>query len=67
MINKFTLYFHSWINITTGSASMGLDVGERGEERKVHKNPEKMRAEKLLELWMLRTPLPNTGSHRSTS
>lgn len=35
MINKFTLYFHSWINITAGSASMGLDgVGERGEEKR---------------------------------
>lgn len=46
---------------------MGLDgVGERGEERKVHKNPEKMRTEKLPELWMLQTPLPNTGSYRST-
>lgn len=67
MINKFTLYFHSCINITTGSASMGLDgVGERGEERKVHKNPKKMRTEKLPELWMLQTPLPNTGSYRST-
>lgn len=33
----------------------------------MHKNPEKMRTEKLPELWMLPTPLPNTGSYRSTS
>lgn len=39
-----------------------MERGREGEERKVHKNGGK----ELLELWMLLTPLPKTGSFGPT-